>query len=129
MKKTTQIGYKEMVRESRKDSYTIGIQDGYNEYRCKTYTRAWINRRYKGTEAGRTEGIRFINKLNEILLENDICFNSFTDIKHNNLHYIRTAKLDTIKKFFDFIYEDSVEENRLKRKYDKFISLLEGRCA
>ena len=72
---------------------------------------------------------RFINKLNEILLENDICFNFFTDTKHNNLHYIRTAKLDTIKKFFDFIYEDSVEENRLKRKYDKFISLLEGRCA
>lgn len=72
---------------------------------------------------------RFINKLNEILLENDICFNSFTDIKHNNLHYIRTAKLDTIKKFFDFIYKDSFEENRLKRKYDKFISLLEGRCA
>ena len=70
-----------------------------------------------------------INKLNEILLENDICFNFFTDTKHNNLHYIRTAKLDTIKKFFDFIYEDSAEKNRLKRKYDKFISLLEGRCA
>lgn len=65
MKKTTQIGYKEMVRESRKDSYTIVIQDSYNEYRCKTYTRAWINRRYKGTEAGRTEGIRFINKLKQ----------------------------------------------------------------
>ena len=65
MKKTTQIGYKEMVRESRKDSYTIVIQDGYNEYRCKTYTRAWINRRYKGTEAGRTEGIKFIKELKE----------------------------------------------------------------
>ena len=65
MKKTTQTGYKEMVRESRKDSYTIVIQDGYDEYRCKTYTRAWINRRYKGTEAGRTEGIRFINKLKQ----------------------------------------------------------------
>ena len=65
MKKTTQIGYKEIVRESRKDSYTIVIQDSYNEYRCKTYTRAWINRRYKGTEAGRTEGIRFINKLKQ----------------------------------------------------------------
>lgn len=72
---------------------------------------------------------KFINKLNDILLENDIYFNSSTDTKHNNFHYIRTAKLDTIKKFFDFIYEDSVEENRLKRKYNKFISLLEGRCA
>ena len=65
MKKTTQTGYKEIVRESRKDSYTIVIQDGYNEYRCKTYRRAWINRRYKGAEAGRTEGIRFINKLKQ----------------------------------------------------------------
>ena len=65
MKKTTQIGYKEMVRESRKDSYTIVIQDSYNEYLVKTYTRTWLNRRNKTNAPGRTEGIKFIRELKE----------------------------------------------------------------
>ena len=65
MKKTTQTGYKEMVRESRKDSYTIIVNLGYDEYLVKTYTRTWINRRNKTNAPGRTEGIKFIKELKE----------------------------------------------------------------
>lgn len=72
---------------------------------------------------------KFIKKLNDVLTENNIHFNFYTDIKHNNLHYLRTGKMDTIKRFFDFIYNGSSDTNRLRRKYDKFIDLFEGRCA
>ena len=65
MKKTTQIGYKEIVRESRKDSYTIIVNLGYDEYLVKTYTRTWINRRNKTNAPGRIEGIKFIKELKE----------------------------------------------------------------
>ncbi len=65
MKKTTQTGYKEIVRGAKNRTYTIIVQLGYDEYLVKTYTRAFINRRYKGTERGRTEGMRFIYKLQE----------------------------------------------------------------
>ena len=65
MKKTTQIGYKEIVRESRKDSYTIIVNLGYDEYLVKTYTRTWINRRNKTNAPGRTEGIKIIKELKE----------------------------------------------------------------
>ena len=32
--------------------------------------------------------------------------------------------LKNLKKFFDFLYKDSNESNRLKRKYDKFFNFL-----
>ena len=63
MKRTTQTGYKEIVRNSRPSSYTIVIQDGYDSYRVKTYTRAYINRSNKSNTPGRTYGIVAINKI------------------------------------------------------------------
>lgn len=65
MKRTNQRGYKEMVREAKNNTYTIIVQLGYNEYLVKTYTRAYINRSYKGNDRGRTEGMRFVYKLQE----------------------------------------------------------------
>ena len=68
----------------------------------------------------------FIEKINNILIENGICFRLSVNEQHNNLYYLRTSKMKTIKTFFDFIYDKSDEKNRLKRKYDKFTILLEG---
>lgn len=65
MKKTTQTGYKEMVRGAKKSTYTIIVNLGYDEYLVKTYTRNWINRRNKTNAPGRTEGIKFIKELKE----------------------------------------------------------------
>ena len=92
MKKTTQIGYKEIVRESRKDSYTIIVNLGYDEYLVKTYTRTWINRRNKTNAPGRTEGIKFIKELKEKYPNNFIfAFYKATDGK------IYTAKISNVE--------------------------------
>lgn len=68
----------------------------------------------------------FIDILNSVLKTNNIDFNMYTNVKHNNLHYLRTSSIQTIRNFFDFIYSNSNPQNRLKRKYDKFLLLLEG---
>lgn len=68
----------------------------------------------------------FIDVLDSILKENGICFNMYLNAKHNNLYYLRTSNVQTMRSFYDFIYSDSIPQNRLKRKYDKFSLLLEG---
>ena len=65
MKKTTQTGYKKIIRGAKKNTYTIIVNLGYDEYLVKTYTRSWINRRNKTNAPGRTEGIKFIKELKE----------------------------------------------------------------
>ena len=68
----------------------------------------------------------FIDVLDSILKKNCICFNMYLNVKHNNLYYLRTFNIQTIIRFYDFIYSGSTPKNRLKRKYDKFLLLLEG---
>ena len=64
----------------------------------------------------------FIQDIIDLLKEHDILCGK---ISHNrNLYSVRVkTSNDNTKKFFDFIYEDSNESNRLDRKYNKYLEL------
>ena len=72
---------------------------------------------------------KFIQKILDILNENDIHLNWNINRNHNNLNVIKTSSISEIEKFYNYIYKNSNSLNRLHRKYDKFLSLFEGRCA
>ena len=71
----------------------------------------------------------FIKSVLDILNSNDIHMNLNINKRDNNLNVIKTSCMDDIRKFYDFIYRNSTNLNRLSRKHDKFLSLFEGRCA
>lgn len=65
----------------------------------------------------------FIKDICNILLNNNIHMTLGINRQHNNLNVLRTAKLDEIKKFYNYIYKNSTPNNRLERKYYKFNEL------
>ena len=65
----------------------------------------------------------FIISLLEILKINNINFTYYIN-KRDNLPTIRIYKTDDIKTFYDYLYRDSDETNRLERKYLKMTQIL-----
>lgn len=65
----------------------------------------------------------FVQDIINILNKNDILTGKITHSR--NLYSVRiSTKNNNLNKFFDFLYKDSNESNRLNRKYDKFLGLL-----
>lgn len=68
----------------------------------------------------------FLEDIVKILNENKITTCKIT--KERNLYYVRVStKNKNLLKFFNFLYDESNETNRLNRKYKKFIDLLNRR--
>ena len=71
----------------------------------------------------------FVADLLNILKDNGINLNWNINKRDDNLNVIKTSSMSEIEKFYKYIYQNSNISNRLKRKYEKFLSLFEGRCA
>ena len=64
-------------------------------------------------------------KYNENINLNNIYYEYIN--KRDNLPTIRIYKTDEIKTFYDYLYRDSDETNRLERKYLKMTQLLSNK--
>lgn len=72
------------------------------------------------------KSVDFILKIKDILNAQGIDMNYGVNKNktYNDLPYIRTSKMENIEKFYNYIYENSNDTNRLERKYFKFNELL-----
>jgi hypothetical protein len=65
---------------------------------------------------------KFITALKNILASNNILFEVYVD--KENLYTLQTSNKENIVKFESYIYQETDENIRLKRKYEKFQELL-----
>lgn len=65
----------------------------------------------------------FIRKLSCVLNDAGIIVHYYIN-KRDNLPLIQISNLKDLKKFFEYIYHDSCETNRLNRKYEKMLAII-----